>query len=115
MPTSVRQECRLFSILALVLLFISQYMGIYMTTAYQFPPPLAGALCDRGGRACRVLFPVLAVLAFAAPLMVFTSESVGGAAREGLQDALSFGRQTVFILTLLLTGRLLLDPKADLS
>jgi DNA-binding CsgD family transcriptional regulator len=73
--------------------------------------PLAGALCDRGGRACRVLFPVLVVLVFAAPLMVFTSESAGGAAREGLQDALSIGRQTVFILTLLLTGRLLPGTK----
>jgi DNA-binding CsgD family transcriptional regulator len=73
--------------------------------------PLAGALLDPGGRGCRVVFPVLAVLVFAAPRMVFTSESVWGMAREGLYAVITIGRLAVLMVTLLLAERLLLRRK----
>ena len=67
--------------------------------------PLAGAFFDRGGRGCRLLLAVLAMLAFTAPVTVFMSEK--GVAREVLYALLCAGRQGVFLATLLLADRLL--------
>lgn len=39
MPLAARQECRIFSILALALFFISQTLGIYMTHSYRVQQP----------------------------------------------------------------------------
>jgi len=38
MPAAVRQECRIFAILALGLLIVSQYLGYHMLTAYRVEP-----------------------------------------------------------------------------
>ena len=71
--------------------------------------PLAGALFDRGGRGCRLLFPALAVLAFAAPSMFLTGPD--GVAREALYALLCVERQGVMLATLLLSDRLLWNRK----
>gem|GEM_PF-5200833 len=71
--------------------------------------PLAGALLDRGGRGCRLLFAILAVLAFAAPAMLFTTES--GVAREALYAVICVERQVFALITLLLADCLLRNRK----
>jgi hypothetical protein len=73
-----------------------------------FAMPLAGGMLDRGGRGCRQVFPVLAVLALAAPALVFITD---GIVREGLNAALGVGRQGVLLVTLLLADRLTRNRK----
>jgi DNA-binding CsgD family transcriptional regulator len=70
---------------------------------FLFAMPLAGGILDQGGRGCRQVFPVLAVLALASPIMVFTTE---GSAREVLNTVLGVGRQGLLLATLLLADRL---------
>jgi DNA-binding CsgD family transcriptional regulator len=67
--------------------------------------PLTGALVDRGGRGCRLLFAALAVLSFAAPAMLLTRPE--GIAREALYALLCVGRQGAYLATLLLADRLI--------
>jgi len=70
--------------------------------------PLTGALFDRGDRGCRWLLTALVVLAFAAPIMLFTAQED---VREILFALLCVGRQSVFLVTLLLADRLIRDRK----
>ena len=73
-----------------------------------FVMPLAGALVDRGGSGCRMLLLALALLALAAPAMVYTNEP---ATREYLYISISVGQQVFLLVSLLLADRLARNRK----
>ena len=85
MPIAIKQECRILSIFALGLFFVSQNLGIYMTTVYRLPPEqvalVGGAhfggvlvfavlLATLAGRGNRVVVPLCLALC---TLLIFVS------------------------------------------
>jgi DNA-binding CsgD family transcriptional regulator len=103
MPDAVRQECSIFSTIALALLFISQVLGVYMTHALRLPLPqvaLLGAVFYATMLICATFLPLLSVplpgkskgggllllLAFCAALL-FVGHGMGGIFAIALRSA----------------------------